>query len=77
MILNFIYMNGYGLFVWLSFGIVSLSCAVLYFKTKKKLKKYEKEFLAEFIDLTIEERKSVLEKSKITNQILAISSRID
>ena len=77
MILNFIYMNGYGLFVWLSFGIVALSCAVLYFKTKKKLKKYEKEFLAEFKDLTIEERKSVLEKSKITNQILATSSRID
>ena len=77
MITNFISMNGYGLFVWLSFGIVFLSCTILYFKTRKTLKKHEKEFLAEFKDLTIEEKKSVLEKSKITNQILATSSRTE
>ena len=77
MITNFISMNGYGLFVWLSFGIAFLSCTILYFKTRKTLKKHEKEFLAEFKDLTIEEKKSVLEKSKITNQILATSSRIE
>ncbi len=70
-------MNGYGLFVWLSFGIALISCAILYLKTLKTLKKYEKEFLAEFKDLTIEEKKSILEKSKITNQILATSSRIE
>ncbi|OUX53138.1 MAG: heme exporter protein CcmD [Pelagibacteraceae bacterium TMED287] len=77
MITNFISMNGYGLFVWLSFGIVFLSCSVLYLKTRKTLRKYEKEFLAEFKELTIKEKKSVLEKSKITNQILATTSRID
>ena len=37
-------MNGYGLYVWLSFSIVFISCAVVYHKTKKTLKKYEKEF---------------------------------
>ncbi len=77
MILNFISMNGYGLFVWLSFGIVFISCAFLYLKTRKTLKKYEKEFLSELKTLSIEERKAILEKSKITNQILAINSRID
>tara|TARA_B100001996_G_C18283061_1_gene447738 strand:+ start:87 stop:299 length:213 start_codon:yes stop_codon:yes gene_type:complete len=70
-------MNGYGLFVWLSFGIVFISCAFLYLKTRKTLKKYEKEFLSELKTLSIEERKAILEKSKITNQILAINSRID
>ncbi len=77
MIIKFISMNGYGLFVWLSFGIALISCVILYLKTLKTLKKYEKEYLADFKDLTIEEKKSILEKSKITNQILATSSRIE
>ena len=47
MISNLIYMEGYGLFVWLSFGIVIISCFLVYIKTKKTLRKYEKEFLAE------------------------------
>ena len=75
--MNFLSMNGYGLFVWLSFGVVLISCAILYLKTRKTLKKYEKEFLSELKTLSIEERKAILEKSKITNQILAINSRID
>tara|TARA_B100001996_G_scaffold351659_1_gene311856 strand:- start:1510 stop:1743 length:234 start_codon:yes stop_codon:yes gene_type:complete len=77
MIMNFLSMNGYGLFVWLSFGVVLISCAILYLKTRKTLKKYEKEFLAELEALSETERKVILEKSKITNQILATNSRID
>jgi len=75
MIINFISMNGYGLFVWLSFGIVLVSCLVLYLKTRRTLKKYEREFLAEFQTLSETEKKAVLKKSKITNHILAINSR--
>ncbi len=75
--MNFLSMNGYGLFVWLSFGVVLISCAILYLKTRKTLKKYEKEFLAELEALSETERKVILEKSKITNQILATNSRID
>ena len=48
MITKFIAMNGYGLYVWLSFSIVFISCGVVYFKTKKTLRKYEQEFLSEF-----------------------------
>ena len=47
MINQFISMNGYGLYVWLSFIIVVISCAVVYYKTNKTLRKYEKEFLIE------------------------------
>jgi heme exporter protein CcmD len=75
MISNFITMNGYGLYVWLSFGIVFISCAVVYLKTKKTLKKYEQEFLAELKALTLEEKNKALENSKVAQQILATSSK--
>ena len=73
MISNFITMNGYGLYVWLSFSVVFISCAVVYFKTKKTLKKYEQEFLAELQTLTLEEKNKALENSKVAQQILATS----
>ena len=77
MISNFITMNGYGLYVWLSFGIVFISCTVVYFKTKKTLKKYEKDFLAELQTLTLEEKNKVLATSKIAQQILTTSSKVN
>ena len=75
MISNFITMNGYGLYVWLSFSVVFISCTVVYLSTKKTLKKYEKEFLTELQALTIEEKNKALEKSKVAQQILATSSK--
>ena len=75
MILNFISMNGYGLYVWLSFSIVFISCAVVYIKTKKTLKKYEQEFLIELQTLPQEEKNKALENSKVAQQILATSSK--
>ena len=77
MISNFITMNGYGLYVWLSFSIVFISCTVVYFKTKKTLKKYEQEFLLELQALTVEERNKALETSKVAQQILATSLKIN
>ncbi len=77
MILNFISMNGYGLYVWLSFSIVFISCAVVYIKTKKTLKKYEQEFLIELQTLPQEEKNKALENSKIAQQILATSSKVN
>ena len=71
MIQNFISMNGYGLFVWLSFVITFLACAIIYYKTYKTLKKYEKDFAKELYQLSESERKLVLEKSKIASQVLA------
>ncbi len=75
MISNFITMGGYGLYVWLSFSIVLISCAVVYIKTKKTLKKYEQEFLAEIQTLSLEEKNKTLETSNVAKQILATSSK--
>ena len=75
MITEFISMNGYGLFVWLSFSIVFISCTVFYFKTKKTLRKYEQEFLTELQTLSLEEKNRALKSSKVAQQILATSSK--
>jgi heme exporter protein CcmD len=77
MISNFITMGGYGLYVWLSFSIVFISCSVVYIKTKKTLKKYEKEFLTELQALTLEERNKALENSQVVQQILATNSKVN
>ena len=77
MILELITMNGYGVYVWMSFSIVFISCAFVYFKTKKTLKKYEQEFLKELQTLTLEEKNKALETSKVAQQILTISSKVN
>ena len=77
MIADFITMNGYGLYVWLSFSIVIISCAVVYLKTKKTLKKYENDFLVELQNLSVEEKNKALENSKVAQQIVAANSKIN
>jgi|TARA_B100000767_G_C19574519_1_gene454663 heme exporter protein CcmD len=71
MIQNFISMNGYGTYVWMSFAITILACSIVYYKTYKTLKKYEKDFAKEIQKLSAPQRKIVLEKSKIASQVLA------
>ena len=75
MIQNFISMNGYGLFVWLSFAITFLVCSIVYYKTYRTLKKYEKDFAKELDQLSESEKKLVLERSKIASQVLASYSK--
>ena len=71
MIENLITMNGYGLFVWSSFAITILTCTLLYLKTYRTLKKYEKDFAKELNELSVSQRRMVLEKSKVATQVLA------
>ena len=71
MIYNFILMNGYGIFVWSSFIITFLVCGIFYYKTRKSLKKYEKEFAKEIEALSIEQKKIVLENSKVASKVLS------
>ena len=75
MILNFLYMNGYGLFVWASFSITLISCAIVFYKTQKTLKKYEREFAREINELSIEKRKLVVKNSKIASQVFSAYSK--
>ena len=67
---NFINMNGYGIFVWLSFSITFIACAIIYYKTYKTLKKYEKDFAQELEKLSESEKNLVLKKSKIASIVL-------
>ena len=75
MIQNFLSMNGYGSFVWASFSITFISCALVFYKTQKTLKKYEREFVKEINELSAEKRKSVVENSKIASQVLSSHSK--
>jgi len=71
MINNLINMNGYGIFVWSSFIITFLVCGIVYFKTRRTLKKYEKEFAKEIEELTVKQQKAVLKNSKVASKILS------
>ena len=71
MIYNFILMNGYGIFVWSSFIITFLVCGIFYYKTRKSLKKYEKEFAQEIENLSVNQKKIVLEKSKVASKVFS------
>jgi heme exporter protein CcmD len=75
MIENLLLMNGYGLFVWSSFAITFLACAFVYYKTYKTLKKYEREFAKEINELSAEQKKLVVENSKIASQVLSSYSK--
>ncbi len=71
MINNLILMNGYGIFVWSSFLLTFLVCAIVYFRTLKTLKKYEKEFAKEIKELSTEQKKTVLESSKVASKVFS------
>jgi len=75
MIQNFLVMNGYGLFVWGSFAITFIACGLLYYKTYKTLKKYEKDFAKEINELSSDRRKLVIENSKVASQVLSSFSK--
>ena len=71
MINNLLLMNGYGVFVWSSFALTFVVCAVVYYRTRKTLKKYEKEFAKEIEELSVEKKKVVLEKSKVASKVFS------
>ena len=75
MIQNLISMGGYGLFVWASFLTTFITCAFVFYKTQKTLKKYEREFAKEINELSTEKRKLVIENSKIASQVLSSYSK--
>ena len=75
MIQNFLYMSGYGLFVWGSFAITFIACGLFYYKTLKTLKNYEREFAREINELSSERKKAVIENSKTASQVLSSSSK--
>ena len=67
-------MNGYGVYVWSSFGFTFLVCLFLYIRTKKTLKKLEKDFIKVAQNLP-EEQFEDIRKQKIAKEILISHSR--
>ena len=76
MIVEFLKMGGYGLYVWSSFLIVFTFCTLLYYKTRKTLKKYEKEFAMELEKLPAEHKKRIAKSSKVISSILASQNKL-
>jgi len=72
--LNVFLMNDYGIYVWSSFLVTFLACLFLFLKTKKTLKKLEKDFIKETQILSQQQFEN-LKKQKVAKEILASHSR--
>ena len=72
--LNVFLMNGYGIYVWSSFLLTYLVCLFLFLKTRKTLKKLEKDFIKETQSLSQQQLKDI-KKQKIAKEILVSHSR--
>jgi heme exporter protein CcmD len=67
-------MNGYGIYVWSSFLFTFLTCLLLFLKTKKTLRKLEKDFIKEAQTLSDEQLED-LKKQEVAKEILISHSR--
>ena len=76
MISEFLNMGGYGFYIWTSFIIVTVFCFLLYYKTKKTLKKYEKELAKELEKLPVEQRERIAKSSKVISSILVSQNKL-
>ena len=74
MILKILSMNGYGVYVWSSFITTFAICLYFYLKTKKTLKKLEKDFIKGTESLSKLELEN-LKKQKIAREILVSHSK--
>ena len=73
MINDFIYMNGYGIYVWSAFSFTLISFLVLYSIIKIQLAKEELKFKSKFRKLKYNEANSA-KAQKIYREILTTSS---
>ncbi len=76
MIYEFLQMGGYGFFVWTSFLVVFIFCSLLFYRTRKTLKKYEKEFAKELERLPAKHKKRITKSSKVISSILASQNKL-
>ena len=67
MSLNFLTLDGYGLFIWPAYIFTFLCFISLYAKNKKALKKQEKMFLNEFKLMRSVKIKAVKEKEALSS----------
>ena len=70
--IEILFLGGYGQFVWPAFIFTFVSCFLLYLKTKKELKKQEKNFLIEFKQTPIA-KTEVAKQKKLLKEVLSSS----
>tara|TARA_Y100000590_G_scaffold462712_1_gene627530 strand:+ start:1178 stop:1393 length:216 start_codon:yes stop_codon:yes gene_type:complete len=66
--MEFLLLNGHGIFVWPAFIFTFFSCLFLYLKSRKELKNLEKIYLKDFNQ--IQTIKIQLEKRKVAKESL-------
>ena len=71
---EFFIMNGFGIYVWSAFAFTFIVCLFLYIRTKKTLKKLEKDFIKEANNLS-EDQFEDIKNQKIAKEILISHSR--
>ena len=67
-------MGGHGIYVWSSFLLTFLACLFLFLKTRKTLKKLERDFVKETKNLSPKQFED-LKKQKVAKEILVSHSR--
>ena len=75
MINEFIKMGGYGFYIWSSFLVVFIFCSLLFYRTKKTLRKYEKKFFKELEKLPAKHKKRIAKSSRVISNILASQNK--
>ena len=73
MVIDLLYLGGYGQFVWPAFIFTFASCFLLYLKTKKELKKQEKIFLIEFKKMPVRKLRLLNKKKEPSKEVLSDS----
>ncbi len=76
MINEFLNMGGYGFYIWTSFLVVIIFCFLLFYRTRKTLKKYENEFARELNKLPAEHKKRIAKSSKVISNILSSQNKL-
>ena len=71
---EFFIMNGFGIYVWSAFAFTFIVCLFLYIRTRKTLKKLEKDFIKEANNLS-EDQFEDIKNQKIAKEILITHSR--
>ena len=72
--LNFLLLNGYGMFVWPAFLFTFISCLSVYIKTKRELQQLENIYLREFKQLEAIKIEVVEEKKEEAKKVFSSSA---
>ena len=68
--MEFLFLGGYGSFVWPAFIFTFVSCFLLYIKTIKEFKRQEKMFLIEFKQIPVR-KIEVAEQKELSKEVLS------